>query len=173
MPEDLLYDVEPNVWVRVDGDSVVMGMTDIGQTMCGRFVQISWKSPGRTIPRGRSLAVIESAKWVGPFPAAVSGELVANNESAFGADIAVANRDPYGEGWLSGSAPPTSPPSGRTSSTGPRRWCAIAGSSTTTRCAATGARTDRVPARSRWPASWFPSACERDNMSEEDAEGAG
>ena len=100
VPEDLLYDVDANVWVRVDGDVVVMGMTDIGQTMCGRFVQISWKSPGRTIARGRSLAVIESAKWVGPFPAAVTGELVANNESAFAADIAVANRDPYGDGWL-------------------------------------------------------------------------
>jgi glycine cleavage system H protein len=100
VPEDLLYDVDANVWVRVDGDTVVMGMTDIGQTMCGRFVQISWKSPGRTIARGRSLAVIESAKWVGPFPAAVTGELVANNESAFAADIAAANRDPYGEGWL-------------------------------------------------------------------------
>ena len=100
VPEELLYDVDANVWVRVDGDAVVMGMTDIGQTLCGRFVQISWKPPGRTIARGRSLAVIESAKWVGPFPAAVSGELVANNESAFAADIAVANRDPYGEGWL-------------------------------------------------------------------------
>ena len=100
VPEDLLYDVDANVWVRVEGDEAVMGMTDVGQTMCGRFVQVSWKKPGRSIARGRSLAVIESAKWVGPFPAAVTGVLLADNRSAFEADIAVANRDPYGEGWL-------------------------------------------------------------------------
>jgi glycine cleavage system H protein len=43
--------------------------------------------------------VIESAKWVGPFPAPVC-EIIATNEAAFDADIAVANRDPYGAGWL-------------------------------------------------------------------------
>jgi glycine cleavage system H protein len=100
IPEDLLYDVEKHVWVRMEGNQAVVGMTDVSQTMCGRFVQVTWKKPGRRIARGRSLAVIESAKWVGPMPAPLSGVLVANNEEMFEADIAVANRDPYGEGWL-------------------------------------------------------------------------
>ena len=42
----------------------------------------------------------ESAKWVGPFPAILSGEIVATNEAAFRNDILVANKDPYGAGWL-------------------------------------------------------------------------
>lgn len=105
IPEDLLYDVDQHVWVRLEGDEAVVGMTDVSQTMCGRFVQLTWKRLGRTIRRGRSLAVVESAKWVGPVPAPLSGELVANNEEAFAADIAIANRDPYGEGWLVRIAP--------------------------------------------------------------------
>lgn len=99
-PDDLLYDVEQNVWVRVDGDEVEMGMTDVAQTACGKLVQISWKPVGRTVNRGKSLAVIESAKWVGPFPAPLTGMIAATNEAGFAADILLANRDPYGAGWL-------------------------------------------------------------------------
>ena len=110
VPENLLYDVDLHVWVRLDGtapdgtapdDTVaVLGMTDIAQSMGGRVVQVSWKKTGRSYARGRSLAVIESAKWVGPFPTPLTGELVEVNDTAFAADIAVANRDPYGAGWL-------------------------------------------------------------------------
>jgi glycine cleavage system H protein len=100
VPDDLLYDVELNVWVRLEGDAAVLGMTDIAQTMGGRIVQVSWKKTGRSYQRGRSVAVIESAKWVGPFPTPLTGELLEVNENGFDADIAVANRDPYGTGWL-------------------------------------------------------------------------
>jgi glycine cleavage system H protein len=44
--------------------------------------------------------VIESAKWVGPFRAALSGEIVEVNDGAFRADQLIANRDPYGAGWI-------------------------------------------------------------------------
>jgi len=100
VPGDLLYDVGLNVWVRLEEDVAVLGMTDIAQTMGGRMVQVSWKRTGRSYPRGRSVAVIESAKWVGPFPTPLTGELLEVNEQAFAADIAVANRDPYGAGWM-------------------------------------------------------------------------
>lgn len=100
IPDDLLYDVERHVWVRLESDQAVIGMTDVSQTMCGRFVALTWRKPGKAIAIGRTLAVVESAKWVGPVPAPLSGVLIANNAAAFDADIAVANRDPYGEGWL-------------------------------------------------------------------------
>jgi glycine cleavage system H protein len=100
VPSDLLYDVDNNVWVRFEGDEVVLGMTDVAQTMCGRFVQVTWKAPGRTVQRGRSLAIIESAKWVGPFPTPLTGRIVADNRAGFAADVLAANRDPYGAGWL-------------------------------------------------------------------------
>ena len=100
VPDDLLYDVDLHVWIRLDGELATLGMTDVAQTMGGRMVQISWKKTGRSYARGRSLAVIESAKWVGPFPTPLSGELLEVNAAAFAADIAIANRDPYGAGWL-------------------------------------------------------------------------
>jgi glycine cleavage system H protein len=100
VPDDLLYDTERDVWLRPEGDEMVLGMTDVAQTRCGRFVGVSFKAVGRQVRQGRPLAVVESAKWVGPFPAPLSGEITATNDAAFAADLAVANRDPYGAGWL-------------------------------------------------------------------------
>jgi glycine cleavage system H protein len=101
VPKDLLYDIERDVWVRrLDSGEVECGMTDVAQTRCGRFVGVSWKHPGKEVKQGRPMAVIESAKWVGPFPAPLSGQITADNRLAFEEDVAVANRDPYGAGWL-------------------------------------------------------------------------
>jgi glycine cleavage system H protein len=101
VPDDLLYDLERDVWIRrLESGEVECGMTDIAQTRCGRFVLVSWKHPGKQVKQGRPMAVIESAKWVGPFPAPLSGQITADNRQAFEEDIAVANRDPYGAGWL-------------------------------------------------------------------------
>jgi len=101
IPDDLFYDVDHDVWVRFeDGGDVTLGMTDPAQSRCGKLVNIRFKRVGRSIRRGQSLATIESAKWVGPFPAVLSGEIVANNASRFEQDILAANKDPYGRGWL-------------------------------------------------------------------------
>lgn len=100
IPRDLLYDVEADVWIRTEGDEVVIGMTDPAQTRCGKIVAVEFRRVGRAIKRGRGLATIESAKWVGPVASPISGELVAVNDAAFARDILIANRDPYGNGWL-------------------------------------------------------------------------
>lgn len=100
VPDDLLYDLDLHVWVRLEEDEAVVGMTDVAQTMGGRIVQITWRPVGRVVKRGRSIAIVESAKWVGPFPAPLTGEVLAVNEEAFAGDVAIANRDPYGEGWF-------------------------------------------------------------------------
>jgi glycine cleavage system H protein len=96
LPEDLAYDVERDVWARRDGAEVVCGMTDVAQTRCGRLVTLQFRRLGRVVERGHSLCTIESAKWVGPFPAPLSGEIVAVNADG----LAAVNTDPYGEGWL-------------------------------------------------------------------------
>ena len=101
VPEDLEYQLESDVWVRFEGDgSVTMGMTDPAQTRAGKIVSILFKRPGRVLEAGQSAATIESAKWAGPFPTPLSGELLAHNQASFERDILVANRDPYGAGWL-------------------------------------------------------------------------
>lgn len=100
IPEELLYDVEMDVWIRLEGNEAVCGMTDPAQTRCGKFVAVQFRKVGKQVARGRGLATIESAKWVGPFPGPLSGEIVAVNAEAFERDILIANRDPYGAGWL-------------------------------------------------------------------------
>ncbi len=100
-PLDLYYDVDRDVWVRRDEDGcVTMGMTDPAQAQCGKFVHIRFKAAGRQLQRGQSAATVESAKWVGPFPTPLSGEIIATNEAGYKQDILLANKDPYEAGWL-------------------------------------------------------------------------
>jgi glycine cleavage system H protein len=112
IPEDCYFDLEHDVWVRFEGELAVLGMTDLAQTRGGKLVNISFKKPGRLVAQGKSAATIESAKWVGPFPVPFGGEIVANNEEGFRRDILVANKDPYGAGWLV-KLHPTEPESAR------------------------------------------------------------
>lgn len=100
VPDDRLYDLDRHVWVQIDGEEAVLGMTDVGQTMGGRVVSMTWKKLGRKLTPGATIAVIESAKWVGPFPSPLTGELLAVNSSGYEQDIAIGNRDPYGAGWV-------------------------------------------------------------------------
>ncbi|HMR97734.1 MAG TPA: hypothetical protein PKE62_00660 [Anaerolineales bacterium] len=100
IPEDLTYDIERDVWIRFDGEIATLGMTDVAQTRCGKFAAVSFRSVGKKVEQGKTLATIESAKWVGPFPAPFSCEIVEVNESGFARDILLANKDPYGIGWL-------------------------------------------------------------------------
>ncbi|MDR7435406.1 MAG: glycine cleavage system protein H [Armatimonadota bacterium] len=100
IPEELYYDVDYDVWVRLEEDgTVTLGMTDPAQAQCGRIVNITLKGVGKALRRGQSAAIIESAKWVGPFPTPLSGVIVAVNEG-FRSDLLLANKDPYGAGWL-------------------------------------------------------------------------
>ncbi len=100
LPDDVFYDLEADVWVRLEGSAATIGMTDVAQTRMGRLVQLSWKEPGKRVARGRPLSVLESAKWVGPVVSPLSGTIIANNRLVFEEDIAAANRDPYGTGWI-------------------------------------------------------------------------
>jgi glycine cleavage system H protein len=101
VPEDLWYDVPRDVWLRPEDDgTLTLGMTDLAQSRAGKLLHILFKKVGRHLDAGQSAATVETAKWAGPFPTPVGGTVLETNEPAFGADILVANRDPYGSGWL-------------------------------------------------------------------------
>jgi glycine cleavage system H protein len=101
LPPDLFYDLERDVWARPDPDrTLTMGMTDPAQSRSGKFLHIQFKKTGRHLEAGQSAATIETAKWAGPFPTPVAGTIIATNEAAYAADILIANRDPYGAGWI-------------------------------------------------------------------------
>ena len=100
IPEDLTYDVERDVWIRFDGDIATLGMTDVAQTRCGKIAAISFRDVGKKVVQGKALATIESAKWVGPFPAPFSCEIAETNQDSFARDILITNKEPYTTGWL-------------------------------------------------------------------------
>ena len=97
--EDLYYLVDKHVWARLDGDLVEVGLSDVAQGMAKTIISVSLKEPGKTVKKGRSLATVESGKWVGPVPSPVNGEVVEVN-AALVAHPAAINEDPYGAGWV-------------------------------------------------------------------------
>jgi glycine cleavage system H protein len=101
IPEGYSYDVEGDLWVRFEGDLARMGLTDVAQTRMGKMVSIRFKRAGRRITAGKSIATVESAKWVGPIHSPFDCEIIETNEAIFAQDILVANKDPYEAGWIS------------------------------------------------------------------------
>lgn len=99
IPEDLYYLVEEHVWAKPEGELVTVGMTDVAQHLAKTIIAVTPKAVGRRVARGRSLATVESGKWVGPVPSPVNGEIVEVNE-LLAREPAAINRDPYGDGWV-------------------------------------------------------------------------
>jgi glycine cleavage system H protein len=100
LPDELLYDVENNIWYRDNGDgTVTLGMTAVAAAMAGRLVAFTPKKAGRSVKAGKSCATIESGKWVGPAKIAFDADVVESND-ALEANPPLANSDPYGAGWM-------------------------------------------------------------------------
>lgn len=100
LPDELLYDVENNIWYRENDDgTVTLGLTAVAAAMAGQLVAFTPRKAGRTVQAGKSCATIESGKWVGPAKLAFDAEVVAVNETLV-ATPRLANGDPYGAGWL-------------------------------------------------------------------------
>lgn len=100
LPDDLYYNVENNVWARREADgTVTVGMTAYACNLAGEVVAYTPKKVGKDIDQNKSVATVESGKWVGPVKAPVSGEVVATND-AVAAKPGTINADPYGNGWM-------------------------------------------------------------------------
>ncbi|GAB1471555.1 hypothetical protein MASR2M66_24330 [Chloroflexota bacterium] len=100
LPLDLFYKVEEHVWLRVEADeSVTLGFTDVAQTTAGRMLVVSFRPLGAHYKQGKTIAVVESAKWLGPLRAPMDGTFVEANETLF-EDAGWVNRSPYKKGWL-------------------------------------------------------------------------
>jgi glycine cleavage system H protein len=98
IPEDLKYTSE-HEWVRGEGTTVRVGITDYAQDALGDIVYVSLPEQGATITAGESVGELESTKSVSDVYAPLSGTVTVRNEAVFDAPEVV-NSDPYGEGWL-------------------------------------------------------------------------
>jgi len=75
LPDDLHYLVEKHVWARPEDGVVVVGLTDVAQSLAKGIISVTLKKTGRKLAKGKSLGTVESGKWVGPVPAPVAGEI--------------------------------------------------------------------------------------------------
>jgi glycine cleavage system H protein len=98
LPEDLLY-ARTHEWVRVEGDVVVVGVTDYAQDQLGEVVFVELPDVGRSVDAGEEMGTLESVKAVSEMVSPVAGEVVAVNEQ-LNAEPNLVNEDPYGDGWL-------------------------------------------------------------------------
>ncbi len=97
-PENLLYSKE-HEWVKIDGDSAVVGITDYAQNSLGDIVYVELPRIGKQVDQFGNIGVVESVKAVSDLFTPIGGEITEVN-TALDGDPAAVNRDPYGEGWL-------------------------------------------------------------------------
>ena len=86
-------------WVRREGDTVVIGITDYAQEQLGDVVYVELPEVGRQVEQGKEAAVVESAKAASEVYAPVSGEVVEVNDAIVG-EPAKVNADAMGQGWF-------------------------------------------------------------------------
>jgi glycine cleavage system H protein len=103
LPEDLYYLLDKHVWARPMADGALrVGMTSVaGKLAGGKLAAITAKAKniGQEVKQGKSVATVESSKFVGPVPAPATGVLLRVNEK-LAANPNLAITDPYGEGWI-------------------------------------------------------------------------
>jgi glycine cleavage system H protein len=99
-PDDLLYDLENNTWLRVEENGeVTIGITSLLLGIAGKLTLARLKVVGIDIQRGQSLGTLESLKFVGPIPSPVSGTVVDTNALVVNKPRII-NDEPYAEGWI-------------------------------------------------------------------------
>lgn len=95
---DLKYTKE-HEWIKLDGDTATVGITDFAQGELGDIVFVELPKPGASVAQMKPFGTIEAVKAVSELFAPITGEVVAIN-SGLESDATVINKDPYGEGWL-------------------------------------------------------------------------
>ncbi len=103
LPEELFYLLEKHVWAQpMEGGVVRVGITSVAAKLSGgklAAVTVSARKVGQEVPQGKSVATLESSKYVGPVPNPVTGTLVRGNDALI-TDPNLAVSDPYGAGWV-------------------------------------------------------------------------
>lgn len=97
-PKDIRY-TKDHEWIRVSGDTGVVGITDYAQGELGDIVFVELPAKGRKVKKGESMGTIEAVKAVSDLYAPVSGEVLeVNPDLEKNSDLI--NKDPYGKGWM-------------------------------------------------------------------------
>ena len=94
-----LYFTKEHEWIRVEGDTATVGISNHAQEALGDIVFAEVPEAGRRVTKGQEVAVVESVKAASDVYAPVSGEVMEGNQ-AVADDPALVNSDPEGQGWF-------------------------------------------------------------------------
>jgi glycine cleavage system H protein len=97
-PADLLYSKD-HEWVKVDGDTATIGITDYAQNSLGDIVYVELPKIGASVAQFSSVGVVESVKAVSDLFTPIAGEVIEVNPELEN-DPALVNREPYAGGWM-------------------------------------------------------------------------
>jgi glycine cleavage system H protein len=98
IPADLKY-TEDHEWIRIEGDTAVVGITDFAQGELGDVVFVEIETEGEELEKGDTFGTVEAVKTVSDLFMPVGGEVTEVNE-ALADEPELVNKDPYGKGWM-------------------------------------------------------------------------
>lgn len=98
IPSELKY-TKDHEWVRIEGDTATVGITDFAQGELGDIVYVEVETLDETLDKEEVFGTVEAVKTVSDLFLPLSGEIIAFNESLEDEPEKV-NSDPYGEGWM-------------------------------------------------------------------------
>ena len=98
VPEDMYYTKE-HEWVRVEGDEIVIGITDHAQNALTDIVYVELPDVGEELEDMEEFAIVESVKSASPIFAPLAGKVTAVNEELDDTPELL-NEAPYGAGWI-------------------------------------------------------------------------
>jgi len=98
IPAELLY-TKDHEWIRVDGDTGYIGVTDFAQGELGDVVFVEIETVGETLKKEEVFGTIEAVKTVSDMFMPVGGEILEMNPDLENSPDVV-NKDPYGKGWM-------------------------------------------------------------------------
>ena len=97
-PDNLRYTKE-HEWVRMEGNTAVIGITDFAQGELGDIVYVEIETVGKTLPAGSVFGTVEAVKTVSDLYLPVAGTINEVNP-VLGKSPELVNTDPYGQGWM-------------------------------------------------------------------------
>jgi glycine cleavage system H protein len=98
IPGDLLY-TKDHEWVKKEGDTVIIGITDYAQGELGDIVYVEVETEGENLKKGETFGTVEAVKTVSDLFMPVSGEITAFNETLEDTPETI-NTNPYDNGWI-------------------------------------------------------------------------
>ncbi len=90
-------------WIRVEGDTATVGITDFAQDALGDVVYVEVETVGEEVDKDAVFGTVEAVKTTSDLFMPVSGKVLEFNEALSetgGDDPTLVNTDPYGEGWI-------------------------------------------------------------------------